>query len=56
MGRNCEKEAKWAKEKYRRIFAYVDKEKADKFREKLEKEGKIMSEFIKGKIDEYLKK
>lgn len=56
MGRNYEKEAKWAKEKYCRILADIEKEKGEKFKEKLRKENRSVSDFINEKIDEHLKK
>lgn len=56
MGRNYEKEAKWAKDKYYRIHVALRKEKGEEFKEKLEKENKSVSDFINEKIDEYLKK
>lgn len=56
MGRNYEKEAKWKKEKYCRILADIEKEKGEKFKEKLRKENRSVSDFINEKIDEYLKK
>ena len=34
----------------------IHKDEAQKFKEKLEKDGKTMSEFLKEKIDEYIKK
>ena len=47
----------WEKEKERVtvVRAKVDKEKAKKFKERIEKDGKNISEFINEKIDEYLK-
>ena len=54
MGRNYEKEAKWAKEKYCRILADVEKEKGEKFKAKLKEKGKSVSEFINEKINECL--
>lgn len=56
MGRNYEKEAKWAKEKYCRIVTAVEKEKGEKFKEKLKKDNRSVSDFINEKIDEYMKK
>ena len=47
----------WEKEKERVtvVRAKVDKEKAKKFKERIEKDVKNISEFINEKIDEYLK-
>lgn len=46
----------WELEKKRisLIRLKLEKEKAEKFREKLQKEGKNVSEFLKEKIDEFL--
>ena len=46
----------WELEKKRisLIRLKLEKEKAEKFKGKLQKEGKTMSEFLKEKIDEFL--
>ena len=52
--RNYSKEWEKEKERIALIRFKVEKEKAEKFKKKLEKENKTMSEFLKEKIDEYL--
>ena len=46
----------YEKDKARDTFIQfrIHKDKAERFKEKLRKENKTMSEFIKEKIDEYL--
>lgn len=52
--RNYSKEWEREKERITLIRFKVEKEKAEKFKRKLKKENKTMSEFLKEKIDEYL--
>ena len=54
MGRNYEKEALWAKNKYCRILVDVDKEIGTKFKEKIQDEGKTISEVLKEFIENYV--
>lgn len=54
MERNLKKESDWRKKKYKRLVVDVDIDYGNKFVEKLQSEGIKYSDFIKGKIDEYM--
>lgn len=51
--RDYKKESEWEKKKYKRLSIKMDKDKAEKFIQKLN--GKEYSVWIKEKIDEFLK-
>ena len=51
--RDYKKESEWEKNKYKRLTVKMEREKAEKFIQKLD--GKEYSVWIKEKIDEYLK-
>ncbi len=55
MERNLKKESDWRKKKYKRLVVDVDIDYGNKFIEKLQSEGIKYSDFIKTKIDEYMK-
>ena len=54
MGRNYEKEAAWAKTKYVRLLADVDKPLAEAFKQKLADNGIKYSSWLKERIIEYM--
>ena len=56
MARNFEKEDIWAKEKYERINARIDKNLGLKLKEKLKKDGKSLASWITENAKKYLKK
>jgi hypothetical protein len=53
MARNFINEAKWQKQKYKRLVAYIDPKIADEFIKKLS--GKPYSVWLKEKIENFLK-
>lgn len=53
--RNYEKEDIWAKEKYERINARIDKNLGLKLKEQLKKEGKSLASWITDNAKKYLK-
>lgn len=56
MARNFEKEDIWAKEKYERINARIDKNLGLKLKEQLKKDGKSLASWITENAKKYLKK
>ena len=56
MSRDLKKESEWRKKKYKRYVVDVEKDLAEEFSKKLEKEGKPYSSWIKENIKKYLKK
>ena len=56
MARNFEKEDIWAKEKYERINARIDKNLGLKLKEQLKKEGRSLASWITENAKNYLKK
>lgn len=56
MARDLKKETEWRKNKYKRLVVDVDKEVAEIFLNKLQKDQKNYSEWVKEKIENYLKK
>ena len=56
MARDFKKETEWRKNKYKRLVVDVDKEVAEAFLNMLQKEQKKYSEWVKEKIESYLKK
>lgn len=56
MARNFEKEDIWAKEKYERINARIDKNLGLKLKEQLKKDGKSLASWITENAKNYLKK
>ena len=54
--RNYEKEDIWAKERYERINARIDKNLGLKLKEQLKKEGKSLASWITENAKKYLKK
>ena len=54
--RNYEKEKKWAKTKYTRILADIDKDLGNELKEKLKNEGKSIASWITENAKKYLKK
>lgn len=56
MSRNYEKEREWAKTKYTRVLADIDKELAEELKTKLKKEGKSIASWITENAKEYTKK
>lgn len=56
MARNYEKERLWAKNKYTRILADIDKDLAKELKDKLKIDGKSVAEWITENAKKYLKK
>lgn len=56
MTRDLKKENEWRKNKYKRFVVDVDKNTAEKFQEKLQKDEITYSEWVKEHIEKYLKK
>ncbi len=56
MARNYEKERLWAKNKYTRILADIDKDLAKELKDKLKSDGKSIAEWITENAKKYLKK
>lgn len=56
MARNYEKERLWAKTKYSRILADIDKDLAKELKDKLKNDGKSVAEWITENAKKYLKK
>lgn len=56
MARNYEKERLWAKNKYSRILADIDKGLAKELKDKLKSDGKSIAEWITENAKKYLKK
>ncbi len=56
MARNYEKERLWAKNKYSRILADIDKDLAKELKDKLKNDGKSIAEWITENAKKYLKK
>ena len=56
MARNYEKERLWAKTKYSRILADIDKDLAKELKDKLKNDGKSIAEWITENAKKYLKK
>lgn len=56
MTRNYEKERLWAKNKYTRILADIDKDLAKELKDKLKSDGKSIAEWITENAKKYLKK
>lgn len=54
--RNYDKEDIWAKEKYERINARIDKKLGLKLKEQLKKDGKSIASWITDNAKKYLKK
>ena len=55
MSRNYKKEREWAKTKYTRILGDIDKELADKLKNKLKEENKSIASWITENAKKYLK-
>lgn len=56
MARNLNKEDVWAKQKYERIDARIDKELGIELKEKLREDGKSIASWITECAKKYLKK
>ncbi len=56
MARDLKKETEWRRTKYKRYVVDVDKDVAEQFSSKLEKDGKTYSVWVKEHIKKYLKK
>ena len=56
MSRNLKKESEWRKNKYKRFVVDIEKDLAEDFLDKLEKEGKAYSIWVRENIQKYLKK
>ncbi len=56
MARNIKKEKEWAKTKYTRILADVDKQLGDELKAKLKIEGRSIASWITDNAKKYLKK
>ena len=56
MARNLENEDKWAKEKYERINARIDKELGLELKKQLQEDGKSIAGWITENAKKYLKK
>jgi hypothetical protein len=54
MGRNYENEAAWAKKKYTRLLANIDKNTAETFKLKLSENNITYSQWLKERIAEYI--
>lgn len=54
--RDYKKESAWAKNKYTRLVADIDKELATQFKENLIKENKSFTGWLVDNINKYLKK
>lgn len=52
--RNYQNEINWRKQKYIEIRAYIDKNLAEKLKQKLEKNQKSLASWITEKASEYL--
>lgn len=53
--RDYQKETEWRKTKYTRLLADVDKELAEAFKAKLKSQGISYSDWLKERIEEYMK-
>lgn len=53
--RNYVNEGKWQKEKYCRLYIYLDKELGEKLKTKLKKENKPINQWVKENAENYLK-
>ena len=56
MARDYKKEREWQIKKYDQIRANIDKELGTELREKLEKEGKSVANWVTENAKKYLKK
>lgn len=56
MSRNLKKESEWRKKKYKRYVVDIEKELAEEFSNKLQKDGKAYSAWVRENIKKYLKK
>lgn len=56
MARNIQKEKEWAKTKYVRILADIDKDLGNELKEKLNNEKKSIASWITENAKKYLKK
>lgn len=56
MTRNIQKEKEWAKTKYTRILADIDKDLGNALKEKLKNEEKSIASWITENAKKYLKK
>ena len=56
MSRNYQKESEWAKTKYTRILADIDKKLGIELKEKLKNDGKSISGWITENAKKYLRK
>ena len=56
MARNLDKEDVWAKQKYERIDARIDKKLGIELKEKLREDGKSIASWITENAKKYLKK
>lgn len=56
MSRDLKKENEWRKQKYKRFVVDVDIDTAKAFQEKLKENNLTYSEFVKEKIQKFLKK
>lgn len=56
MSRNYEKEKEWAKNKYSRVLADIDKELAENLKAQLKKENKSIASWITNCAKEYINK
>ena len=56
MARNLENEDKWAKEKYERINARIDKDLGLELKKQLQEDGKSIAGWITENAKKYLKK
>ena len=56
MSRNYKKESEWAKTKYTRILADIDKNLGNELKEKLKNEDKSIASWVTENAKKYLKK
>ena len=56
MSRNYKKENEWAKKKYTRVLADIDKELGEKLKEKLKEENKSIASWITENAKKYIEK
>lgn len=54
MGRNYEKEAEWAKNKYEHFYISIDKELGKAFKEKAKQKGKPVNVIFREMVENYM--
>lgn len=53
--RNYKSEAAWARERYTRVGAFIDRDLAEQFKAKLKAENVTCADWLRERIREYLK-